>query len=178
MEHNVIPAVQRHGPFTWEVADSAARLALTTLVGDIGKKLWQKDNNTEWVCTAANTFVPTSVVTEKLRLDPAGPGSGNIYLTKISSPDGSVQVTCLGTVNLSISSAAHTVVTFPTGWAPTNGLARFPLFRNDDGSTIASLSAGTDFWIEVTTTNILRIRNATGAGGVSFNGVWPRVFPT
>lgn len=56
MEHNVIPTGKRHGPHQWEVADQAARLALTTITGNIGQTCWQKSDNTVWVCTAANTW--------------------------------------------------------------------------------------------------------------------------
>lgn len=177
MEHDVIPPAERHGAYNWEVANAAARGAIHPLISDIGKKLWQKDKNLEFVVTDADTFVPTSVVTESLSVAPANPGSGYIYLTKIMYPDGQTLVTMTGNINLSIASAGHVAANFPTGWAPVSGSAKFPLFRNDDGSNIASLSAGTDFWIEVTSANILRIRNATGGGGVSFSGTWQRIFP-
>lgn len=60
MEHEVIPAGERHAPHQWEVANQTARLALTTLTGDVGKTCWQKSDNTQWVCTAANTWAQLS----------------------------------------------------------------------------------------------------------------------
>lgn len=55
MEHDVIPAGERHGPHNWEVADQAERLALTTVAGDLGKTLWQKSDDSAWICHALGT---------------------------------------------------------------------------------------------------------------------------
>lgn len=56
MEHDVIPAGERHAPHNWEVADESARLALSTSTGDVGKTAWQKSDNTIWICTAAGSW--------------------------------------------------------------------------------------------------------------------------
>lgn len=56
MEHNLIPAGKRHGPHQWEVADQAARLALSVSSGGVGQTCWQKSDNTIWIWTAANAW--------------------------------------------------------------------------------------------------------------------------
>lgn len=56
MEHDIIPAGERHGPNQWEVANQAARLALTTSSTNVGQTCWQKSDNTQWVCTGAGAW--------------------------------------------------------------------------------------------------------------------------
>lgn len=56
MEHLVIPAEQRHGPHRWEVEDAAAREAINPNADQIGKTLWQKDDNTIWIVTDDQEF--------------------------------------------------------------------------------------------------------------------------
>lgn len=48
MEHVAIPAGEMHAPHQWRVANAAARLALTVGEADLGKYLWQQDDNSEW----------------------------------------------------------------------------------------------------------------------------------
>lgn len=56
MEHDVIPAGERHGPHNWEVADQAARVALTPASANVGHTCWQQSDNTVWVWTASNAW--------------------------------------------------------------------------------------------------------------------------
>lgn len=50
-EHSDIVTGERHGPCNWEVADEAARLALTPAAGDVGKDCWQESDGSIWKLT-------------------------------------------------------------------------------------------------------------------------------
>lgn len=50
-EHDVIALGEIHRIANWEVADAAARAALTPLSTDVGKVAWQLDDDSLWLLT-------------------------------------------------------------------------------------------------------------------------------
>lgn len=57
IEHSDIQAGEIHAPHNWRVADEAARLALEVTEADLGKYLWQQDDNSEWFLVSADPVV-------------------------------------------------------------------------------------------------------------------------
>ena len=53
-QHKDAPPEHNHTPFAWIVADEAERNALTVTADQVGKRVWQKDNDTEWTLKSAD----------------------------------------------------------------------------------------------------------------------------
>ena len=54
LQHKDLPPEHAHTPFAWIVADETERLALTVTADQVGKRLWQKGDDTEYTLKSAD----------------------------------------------------------------------------------------------------------------------------
>jgi hypothetical protein len=181
MDHKIIPAAERHGPFSWEVANAAARNAITLSVSTRGKILLQLDNNTAWIATAGDTWAPLGggagiASTSLQQLTALGAGSGYATAFRVLFQDGTGFVICFGAYNIGWGTGGVVVAfNLPADWGPSVGSLRMnPIFTSDKGTT-APLDPSFDIWVEATQSDTIRVLNATGGGGLSFSGTWPLI---
>lgn len=157
--HRSLTPEQNHVISSWEVADQAARLAITPLSTDAGKLCWQKSNDSMWVLKNHSPVTWVEVggaVTPTYTFNNKGSSSGNVIINLADGNMQSFQPTAsvtlsitgwpaagkMGELLLELVNGAAFGITWPSiNWIKSDGTTT----TNFSNSGVTLQTTGTDF---------------------------------